>query len=503
MLINKMKSTIAEYKLIEKGDCIVVGLSGGPDSMCLFHALYSMKEELYLSLFAVHLNHQFRPGDAEDDQAFVEGFCRGLDIPCYSFVIDVNQMAKEQGITGEEAGRNARYQCFYEVAKKIRSEEISYKEGSVIKIAVAQNLNDQAETLLMRIMRGTGTDGLSGIQYKRKGECETEVIRPILDLKREEVELYCQENNLVPRIDKTNEQPIYTRNKVRLELIPYLQKNYNGNIIMALSRLSKIATKDKEYIYSVVNKTVEEHAKVKESGGVGYFASMPLKVLQEAPLAIRHRVIMVMFGKIGLNQDIQTAHLDAANTVIDEGRTSSIAHFANNYRLKISYGMVEFYKMSERLNQDFFYSINKYQQESLIEIVELNCKLRVRLSKVLNEDNVEDLSAIEFCKKQLGEKWGSAYNVALDGDKIQSKQASLVIRNRLQGDFIVPKGMTGRKKLKNFFIDGKIEKEQRDEIPLLSLGSEILWIIGSRISENYKVDEGTKNVLILEYFGNI
>ncbi|MEG2199031.1 MAG: tRNA lysidine(34) synthetase TilS [Anaerovorax sp.] len=498
-----MIRTILDYKLIDDGDCIVVGLSGGPDSLCLFHALYSIKDQWHLKLFAVHVNHQFRPGDAEQDQKFVETFCKNLKVPCYSFVIDVNQLAKEQGITGEEAGRNVRYQCFDEIAEKMKQEETGYRPGTPVKIAVAQNLNDQGETILMRMMRGTGTDGLSGIGYKRKDVHGNQIIRPLLDLTREEIEQYCEENSLVPQIDKTNAQPIYTRNKVRLELIPYLQKNYNENILLALNRLCKIAKDDKEYLYGNVDKLIKEQVKVKEANQLGVFATIPLKVLQKAHPAIGHRVMMTVFGMGGLNQDIQTIHLEGADGVIREGRTSSVAQFPNGYGLKVSYDMIEFYKITKNESHDFFYAIEKYQSESLVEINELNHRLRVKLMKVLNEADGEKISPVDFCKRQLGEEWGSRYHVVLDGDKIQNQQANLAIRTRLAGDFIVPKGMTGRKKLKNFFIDAKIQKEQRDKMPLLSLGSEIVWIVGVRISENYKVDQGTKNILVLEYFKNI
>lgn len=503
MLLNKMKATIVKYNLIEEGDCIVIGLSGGPDSTCLFHALCLMREEFRLTLHAVHLNHQFRPGDAEVDQRYVEKLCEQWCVPCHSFVMNVNEIAKKQGITSEEAGRNARYQCFYQVAETLQNQAAVCNEKQEIKIAVAQNLNDQAETVLMRIMRGTGTDGLSGIEYKRDGEKGCKVIRPLLDLSREEIEAYCQEQGLQPQMDKTNALPIYTRNKIRLELIPYIREQYNGNIVMALSRLSKISKDDKAYIYSVVDKIVKDHAKVKVHSEQDALASIPLKVLQAAHPAVRHRILLMLFGKIGLSQDVQTAHLEGADVVINDGKTSSMAHFPNHYRLRISYGMVELYKEVENEKQDFYYGIDKYQEEHCIEIVPLNQTVKIKLMKVVREEGGKTSAALEFCKKELGSKWDSGQNVALDADKIQKQQANLAIRTRMQGDFITPKGMVGTKKLKNFFIDEKIEKEQRNRIPLLCLGSEVLWIVGNRMSENYKVDEETKNVLVLEFFESI
>ena len=250
MITEKVKTTIINNSLIEKGEHIVIGLSGGPDSVCLFHTLNQLKEEFDITLHTVHINHGLRPGAADEDQKYVETLCAEYQIPCHSFTFDVNRIAKEAGISSEDAGRQVRYQSFFEVAEKIENET-----GCSVRIAVAQNRNDQAETVLMRILRGTGTDGLCGIEYLRKEKGKGIIIRPLLDISREEIEQYCSENHLNPQIDLTNLKPIYTRNKIRLELLPYLRGNFNTNITAALNRLSKIAKEDKDYF----NHKIEEN----------------------------------------------------------------------------------------------------------------------------------------------------------------------------------------------------------------------------------------------------
>ena len=161
MLVEKVRRTVEEHKLISKGQHIVVGLSGGPDSVCLFHILMRLRKEYDLTIHPVHINHKFRPGAAERDQAYVEELCRKNGLECRTFVVDCNVMADELHMTSEEAGRKARYDAFYQVANEVGMHED-------VKIAVAQNANDQAETILFRLLRGTGTDGLAGIAYERK-----------------------------------------------------------------------------------------------------------------------------------------------------------------------------------------------------------------------------------------------------------------------------------------------------------------------------------------------
>ena len=253
---QSVKKLIQKEYLLQKGMHVIVGLSGGPDSVCLFDMLCRLAEELALQLYPVHVNHQFRPGAAERDQAFCETFCTTRGWPCRSFVYDCAQIAEAEGMTAEEAGRKVRYEAFGMTAADLLRRSIAAQE---IAIAVAQNANDQAETILFRILRGTGTDGLAGIAKKRyetvrwetaakSAEAQIAVIRPLLETQRAEIERYLAERNMTACIDQTNAEPIYTRNKIRLELLPYLAEQYNENIIAGLNRLGSIAQHDKAYL---------------------------------------------------------------------------------------------------------------------------------------------------------------------------------------------------------------------------------------------------------------
>ena len=484
MITEKVKSTIIQNGLTEKGEHIVIGLSGGPDSVCLFHILNQLKEELDITLHAVHINHGLRPGAAEEDQRYAEALCADYQIPCHSFTFDVNRIAKEAGISGEDAGRQVRYQSFFEVAGKITQET-----GASVKIAVAQNLNDQAETVMMRILRGTGTDGLCGIEYMREEKGRGIIIRPLLDVSRDEIEEYCRENQLNPQIDLTNLKPIYTRNKIRLELLPYIKENFNPNIMAALNRLSKIAKEDKDYFSREVEEIIRKNSRSESPEKIG----MPLELLRGEHPALRHRIIMRIFESIGLSRDISSVHLDQADRLIKTGKTSSAADFSAGYAMGISYDNVFFYKKNGIINYDFEYQLNL---DGNTEILELNARLGVKILKRQDWVNEEG-------KGNQHNRSNDRFICRLSLDKIEASGYNPVLRTRRQGDYLIPLGMKGRKKLQDFFVDEKYSRDERDRIPVLCLGPEVIWVVGGRISENYKVDDNTERIILLEYSSEI
>lgn len=337
MLINKVKETIVSHNLIKEKQHIVAGLSGGPDSVCLFHVLMKLKEEMNLVIHPVHINHKFRPGEAERDQAYAEKLCEKYGVRCTVFEIDCVKLADELHMTGEEAGRKARYDSFYKTAEKAVKEYGVAQDD--VKIAVAHNADDQAETILFRMLRGTGTDGLAGISYKRE-ERGFEVIRPVLDVTRAEIEEYCRENGLDPVTDHTNEEEIYTRNKIRLSLLPMIEKNFNENIKASLVRLGRIAADDKEYIWQQTEEAYRELL-IKENETE---IIMEREGLSNMHTAVRHRLILKAFGRIGLDKDISEERIKAADAIIEKKQAPKTVEFPRNYRLKVAAGKVTFFK---------------------------------------------------------------------------------------------------------------------------------------------------------------
>ncbi|MGI6766571.1 MAG: tRNA lysidine(34) synthetase TilS [Lentihominibacter sp.] len=353
-VMKAVRETIEKHCLFEAGNHIVLGLSGGPDSVCLFHVLLQMAGEKKLTIHPVHLNHMFRPGAAEKDQAYVQNLCsafasspeyKGLVQVCRTFVVDCNALAEETGRTSEEAGRMARYDAFCEVAEELVKKGVAQEK---IKIAVAQNANDQAETILFRLLRGTGTDGLAGISYERE-ERGFRVIRPLLDVYRSDIEAYCDEAGLNPVIDHTNKEAIYARNKIRLELLPYLEREYNENIAEGLVRLSNIAADDKEYLW---REAAVAYGRLRISGkGDGGNVDREIVLdrdgLAALHRAIRHRVLMLAFNEAGLTQDVTAERLEAANKIILVKQGPKTVEFPRGYRLTVEQGQVKIGKQKK------------------------------------------------------------------------------------------------------------------------------------------------------------
>lgn len=244
MLENEVLSTIKKYNMLEDGDKVVIGVSGGPDSITLLNVLNKFKEKLNIKIYVAHINHKIRK-EADEETEYVREFCKKIDVEFFCKKIDVEAEAKKLKIGTEEAGRNIRYAFFEEVAEKVGAN----------KIATAHNSNDNAETVLMNIIRGTSISGLKGIEKMR----DNKFIRPLIETSRDKIEEYCKIEKLNPRYDKSNKENIYTRNKIRNLLIPYIQKEFNPNIIEGINRLSSIATEEERFLNSVVE---EEYKKI-------------------------------------------------------------------------------------------------------------------------------------------------------------------------------------------------------------------------------------------------
>ena len=291
MLEESVLETIKRYNLIVDGDSIVVGVSGGPDSITLLDILLKLQKKIKFNIVVAHINHMIRE-EAIDDEKYVENYCKIKNVPFYAKRIEVEKIAKEKKIGTEEAGRNLRYKFFDEVLQKTNSN----------KIATAHTKNDNAETVLMNIMRGSGTNGLKGIEPMR----DFKYIRPLIECKRNEIEAYCEENKLEPRIDKTNMENIYTRNKVRNLLIPYIQKEFNPNIIDSINRLSDIAKEEEKFIENVTKQNYNEILIEETEKQI----ILDLKKFNMLETVIKNRTVLYTINRIfGSSSGIEKIHL--------------------------------------------------------------------------------------------------------------------------------------------------------------------------------------------------
>ncbi len=498
----KVEENIIQYSLIKKGDHIIIGLSGGPDSVCLFFILKKFSEKIGFTISVVHVNHNLRGDESDLDEKFVVEICKKYDVECRIVDVDCDALAKEHKITTEEAGRNVRYQSFYEEANRIvTSNEKAFKnitEFHNIKIAVAQNKNDQAETVIMRIMRGTGINGLSGMEYKRKGEKDIEIIRPILNLTRDEIEAYLEAENITFQIDKTNEESIYTRNRIRLELLPYMKNQFNSNIIDSLCRVSKLAQIDNNYFQQEVEKVLE-----KAILGEKYI-TIEIQYIKDLHAAIKNRVLLEMIKEAGLNQGFSEVHIEDVLEMIERNAESKVIDLPDGYQCALSYGTLRFFDQKhldkkeeeiKRLKENFKIELIDYQ--------ELIARQKINLS---NKVNVAIFDGDKIIKAIYGDKKEWCEDI---------RDIKMSIRYKIEGDYFSLEKNKGRKKIKSLFVDEKVYREMRNLVPLVTIGNDVLWILGgdvtgesfglkkSRKSSNYKLNKNTKNILYIEYLCDI
>ncbi len=296
-LEEKIKNTIKKYNLIQEGDRIVLAISGGPDSMCMLNVLVNFIKHTSskITIFVAHVNHMIRK-EAKDDEQYVSNYCKKNNIEFYSKSIDVKKMANTNKIGVEEAGRKARYEFFNEILIKTNAN----------KIAIAHNKNDKVETVLINALRGSGMQGLRGIEPKREN-----IIRPLIECERSEIEQYCEENKLNPKIDKTNLEDIYQRNKIRNIVIPYIQKEFNPNIIKTIDRLSTIVSNEDEYIEKQTKKAYGEILVDEQLNRNQKEIILNLKKFNSQEIVIKSRLIRYTIKRLfGSTQNIEMIHIE-------------------------------------------------------------------------------------------------------------------------------------------------------------------------------------------------
>lgn len=425
-MLNEIKNTIKKYRLIEDGDGIVIGLSGGADSVCLTHALWQLKDELGIRLYTAHMNHCLRGDAADRDESFAVEFSDKLGIECITERKNVKAYAKENSISEEMAGRELRYAFFECVRKKF----------SLNKIATAHNKNDNAETILMNFVRGSTITGLCGIPYKRGN-----IIRPIAEISRKEIEAYCRENGLEYVTDATNNELIYTRNKIRLELIPKIQNELNSGFINTVTRNAALISEENDYL----------EQKADEIVNLAKNNFLSIKNL-DCHIAIKRRVILKMMKSAGI-KNISSDYVEAVIRLVNANKSGSSVNLPGSNIAKIQYNNL-FIGCETKKTLPFEYNIPIGTD---VYIAELDITVRT-----------------EFAE-------GSGVIKA-------DKNSVITIRNRRDGDFFYPDGMEGKKKLKDYFIDNKIPRDMRDSIGLLTVNNEIACILGKRRDRRFITD---------------
>ena len=452
-MLKKVISYIEKNKILQDGDSVLLGVSGGADSVCMLHVLYSLREKYHLKLYVVHVNHGIRGSEAKRDADFVEQMAENLQIPFRVVTANIPEMAKEQKLSEEEAGRIFRYNTFEQVANEVGAN----------KIAVAHNLNDNSETVLFNLFRGSRLKGLRGISPMRG-----QIIRPLLCCSRNEIEQYLQENNLSYCTDSTNKETDYSRNRIRLKLMPYIKENINQkaeyNIVNAAENLSQVY----EYIYGEAQKAYR--IQVKDNVLLNSAEDLNVVILQEV-------VRMWILENTGRLKDIKANHVNIVIGLLSN-QVSKKSELPYGLKLIKTYEgvkvLLENNEGKDSNGQTIIEDGKIFNTEKITVTVE---------NESFDKSNIPDL---------LYTKW-------LDYDKIKG----LTLRKRLPGDYIEisgsESGRSVKKKLKKYFIDNKIPQEERNNIWLLADGNHVVWIVGYRISEMCKVTDSTKRIIKITY----
>ena len=459
MLVEKAARYIEQHRLLERGDRLLVAVSGGPDSLCLLHVLRALAPRYDLDLIIAHLDHGIRP-EARREAEAVRSLAAAWSLPFEGAAIDVPAYRSGRRVSASEASRIVRFRFLLEAAKK-------HGAG---KIALGQQLDDQAETVLFNLLRGTGPDGLAGI-LPRRSYGPVELIRPLLGITRREIERYCLDHKLEPARDASNLKTDYTRNRIRLELIPYLEKRYNPNLKTSLAQLASLAAADRELLGSEARKMFVEVAGWKKDRLI-----MKRAALNALPEALRGRVAYRALLEFVPGKRISRRHVEQLLRLAEKPGPSRALPLPGGAQACSNY-------------EQLILSPERIGPGGGFPDMPLQIPGWTRLPG--------RCAGVEaFFSDPAGLKWPpQPHQAYLDYDSLPGP---LELRSRWPGARFHPQGAPGAKKLKDFFIDQKIPRRRRDSCPLVTSGSKVVWVTGVRIAHPYRITGNTTNVLVLE-----
>ena len=480
-LERKVFSFMEKHHMLQPGDKVVAGISGGADSVCLLFVLLAYRKRVPFSLAVVHVNHGIRQ-EAGDDEKYVEELCRTLRIPFYPVHADVRQRAKQEKCSEEEAGRMARYEAFEKLAD----------EWGAGKIAVAHNANDRSETMLFQLFRGSDIKGLGSIRPVRG-----RIIRPILCLERREVEAYLQARKLACCQDATNETDDYTRNRIRHHIIPYAEKELVSGCVSHMAQTADMLAETEEYLKQQTELALR---KCVEDGWPRWNATdkanHPCQKMQidiekflEYHSVIRRRMLYeVLVSLAGSAKDISQVHVRDLLTLFTESGNRTIC-LPYALRGRREYGKVFLECAAEEETQE--------AQDIVLpkeDAAGFRAELPFGTASVMRLSVLKETGIFTKIPQNEYTKW-------FDYDKIKG---CLTVRCRQQGDYLTiadGKGNWHHKSLKDYMIAEKIPRSERDRILLLAEDNHVIWLIGYRISEYYKISRNTKRILQVQLIG--
>lgn len=478
-MLTRVRKYMEKYHMVDSGDEVIVGLSGGADSVCLLFLLRQLSAQMGFSLSALHVNHKLRK-EADDEEAFVRKLCRQWDIPCKTASVDVKAYAAKQHLCMEEAARALRYRAFEEAAESggrndenhdDNDDESGNHVGKKIKIALAHHQNDQAETVLFHLFRGSGVKGLTGMRPVR--DC---YIRPLLCVTREEIEAFANENQIDYVTDASNFDMLYARNKIRHELLPMAEEEICRGSVAHIARSAELTADAVDFLEQITEQTYEALVRKTPDG-----CRIDKGALLGLHPYLRAAVVYEMLWRTGgRKRDISKAHVDGVLGLL-EGQSGR--------RTELIYGMQAVLEQKDLV-------VIKVPEKKATEETELDLCGEICVGTEPDSEQITVTCRI-FSYEKAQTIPCKMYTKWFDYDKINNCP---VIRSRRSGDYFYCSG-TARKKVKNYFIDEKIPLLERDKLMLIADGEHVMWIPGYRISSFYKVTEETKKVLEITISG--
>jgi len=449
--------------MIQPRETVLVGVSGGVDSLALLHVLHTLRHQLNCQLHVAHLDHGFRE-DSAGDAVYVAEQADQLGLPISSIRIDVPQLMRDQKLSAEVAARQVRYQFYECISKRI----------GATKIALGHHRGDQAETVLMNLLRGAGASGLKGILPIREGK----FIRPLLAFSKKEIEDFVAQLGLQPRCDATNYQLDYLRNRVRLELIPALERAYNSNIQNTLNQTAELLQTESDYLETLAHDAFQA---CRIESYTPDTVVLDCYLFREHHLALRRRILRLAVAEVfGEIRNLYFNHFESMLNLIDGEAPNSALDLPNGGAFRRAYNRVLIQKAAAS-QPPFEYEVAVPGHTPLP-------RLEAEMIATVVEHPINCTPADKFPDGK--------FQAVFDLDRLQ---LPLTLRQRRDGDRFHPFGMQGTKKLKDLLIDAKIPRQKRGRIPVLMSGDEIIWVVGYRTSEPFKIRAETKRRLYLNY----
>lgn len=466
LMERRVIELIRKYGLLTGGETVLVAVSGGQDSVCLLHILISLQKELNILLHVAHLDHSLRGEEAEDDARYVKDLADRLSIPATIEKRDVREYNKERKTSLEEAAREVRYRFLDEVAEKTGAS----------RIAVGHTRDDQVETLLLHYLRGTGIQGLSGLRpagpipYGRKDSGRW-LIRPLLDMRREETAEYCRMENLQPRSDSTNEQTTFMRNRIRIGLIPLL-KQYNPDIEDALIRLADLAGEDSDFIEHQADIVFEQTVTCEDS-----LTCLDAGKLRGIPLSLQRRVFRLALEHVcGSLKDIEASHVEALVRLLFNTTGKSVC---------LPGGLK---------------ATNERNRMVITPPGSDPCPWPVLNHEYpLNIPGETVLPGWKVTSTIIGENYFRDDDIFSASFDLNRTGRLLTVRGRRPGDSFHPLGLEHSRKLQDFLVDAAVPRSWRDSVPLVFSPQHMVWVVGWRIDDRVKITTSTEQVLRLEF----